>query len=83
VKPAIIGLFFPTVNALEARAAELLGKEEALFLASGTMGNLCAMLSWVPRGGEIIGGAHSHSLPTWRPLPSCPWLSCSGAGTGR
>lgn len=52
----------PTVNALEARAAELLGKEEALFLASGTMGNLCAMLSWVPRGGEIIGGAHSHSL---------------------
>lgn len=52
----------PTVNALEARAAELLGKEEALFLASGTMGNLCAMLAWVPRGGEIIGGAHSHSL---------------------
>jgi threonine aldolase len=52
----------PTVNALEARAAELLGKEEALFCASGTMGNLCAMLSWVPRGGEIIGGIDSHSL---------------------
>ncbi len=52
----------PTVNALEVRAAELLGKEEALFVASGTMGNLVSMLAWVPRGGEIIGGAHSHSL---------------------
>jgi len=52
----------PTVNALERRAAELLGKDEALFVASGTMGNLVSMLAWVPRGGEIIGGAHSHSL---------------------
>src|SRR4029077_5611160 len=52
----------PTVNLLEERAAAILGKEEALFCVSGTMGNLCAMLAWVPRGGEIIGGAHSHSL---------------------
>ena len=52
----------PTVNALEERAAALLGKEAAVFCTSGTMGNLCAMLAWVPRGGEIIGGAHSHSL---------------------
>jgi threonine aldolase len=52
----------PTVNALEERAAELLGKEGALFCASGTMGNVCALFAWVPRGGEIIGASASHTL---------------------
>ncbi len=52
----------PTVNALEARAAELLGKEGAVFCASGTMGNVAALFAWVPRGGEIIGAASSHTL---------------------
>jgi threonine aldolase len=52
----------PTVNALEARAAQLTGKEEALFCASGTMGNVCALFAWVPRGGEIIGAAASHTI---------------------
>ena len=52
----------PTVNELEERAAALLGKEAAVFCVSGTMGNLVSLLSWVPRGGEIIGGAHSHTL---------------------
>src|ERR671912_227066 len=46
----------PTVIALEERAAELSGKEAALFVASGTMGNLVSLLAQVPRGGEIIGG---------------------------
>lgn len=50
----------PTVNALEARAAELTGKEAALFVASGTMGNLVAHMSHVPRGGEIIAAGESH-----------------------
>ena len=50
----------PTVNALEERAAELLGKEAGLFVSSGTMGNLVALMSHVPRGGEIIAGAQSH-----------------------
>ena len=50
----------PTVNALEARAAELLGKEAGLFVSSGTMGNLVALMAHVPRGGEIIAGAQSH-----------------------
>ena len=50
----------PTVNALEARAAELLGKEAGLFVSSGTMGNLVALLAHVPRGGEIIAGAQTH-----------------------
>jgi threonine aldolase len=50
----------PTVNALEARAAELLGKEAGLFVSSGTMGNLVSLMAHVPRGGEIIAGAQSH-----------------------
>ena len=50
----------PTVNALEERAAELLGKEAALFVSSGTMGNLVSLMAHVPRGGEIIAGAQSH-----------------------
>jgi hypothetical protein len=50
----------PTVNALEERAAELLGKEAGLFVSSGTMGNLVSLMAYVPRGGEIIAGAQSH-----------------------
>ena len=50
----------PTVNALEERAAELLGKEAGLFVASGTMANLTALVAHVPRGGEIIAGAETH-----------------------
>src|SRR5688572_14673917 len=51
----------PTVIALEERAAELTGKQAALFVASGTMGNLVSLVAQVPRGGEIIAheGAHS------------------------
>jgi threonine aldolase len=52
----------PTVNALEERAAFLLGKEGALFCTSGTMGNVAALFAWVPRGGEIIGAAASHTI---------------------
>jgi len=50
----------PTVNALEERAADLLGKDAGLFVATGTMGNLVSLMSHVPRGGEIIAGAQSH-----------------------
>ncbi|MEX1295660.1 MAG: GntG family PLP-dependent aldolase [Candidatus Limnocylindrales bacterium] len=50
----------PTVNALEARAAELTGKPAAVFVASGTMGNLVSHLAHVPRGGEIIADAGAH-----------------------
>jgi threonine aldolase len=50
----------PTVNALEERAAELLGKEAALFVASGTMGNLVAQLGHLGRGQETIAGASTH-----------------------
>lgn len=50
----------PTVKKLEARLAELLGKEAALFLPSGTQSNLCAMLSHCGRGEEIITALGYH-----------------------
>src|SRR2546429_722260 len=50
----------PTVNRLEARAAELLDKEAAVFVASGTMGNLLAVLSLARSGQEVIADADSH-----------------------
>ena len=52
----------PTVNALEERAAELLGKEAGLFVASGTMGNLVAQLGHLARGQETIAGASTHMV---------------------
>ena len=50
----------PSVNELEERAAELLGKAAGLFVASGTMANLAALVAHVPRGGEIIAGGETH-----------------------
>jgi threonine aldolase len=52
----------PTTNRLETLAAERLGKEAALFVASGTMGNLVAMLTHCGRGDEAILGDRSHTL---------------------
>ena len=50
----------PTVNALEERAAEMLGKDAGLFVASGTMGNLVAQMAHLARGEEVIAAATSH-----------------------
>lgn len=50
----------PTVNRLEEMAAHQLGMEAALFLLSGTMGNLVGVLAQTQRGDEIIVGEHSH-----------------------
>lgn len=52
----------PTVNRLEAMAAEQLGKEAALFVGSGTMGNLVALLTHCGRGDEAILGDQSHTF---------------------
>jgi threonine aldolase len=52
----------PTVNRLEERAAELTGKQAAVFVASGTMGNLVSLMAQVPRGGEIIAGEGAHTF---------------------
>jgi threonine aldolase len=50
----------PTVNKLQEKAAEALGKEDALFVPSGTMGNLIALLVHCQRGDEVIAGGSSH-----------------------
>jgi threonine aldolase len=50
----------PTVNRLQEMAAAMLGKEAALFVASGTMGNLLALLTHCQRGDEAIVGDQSH-----------------------
>jgi threonine aldolase len=52
----------PTTNRLEALAAERMGKEAALFVASGTMGNLIAILTHCVPGDEIIMGKVSHTF---------------------
>ncbi len=74
----------PTVRRLEEIAAERMGKEAALFVASGTMGNLVALLTHCGRGDEVILGDHSHTFIyeqggmaalggiTPRPLPNQP-----------
>ena len=50
----------PTVNELEAVAAHMTGKAAALFVASGTMGNVAAMMAHTQRGAEVICGYKSH-----------------------
>jgi threonine aldolase len=50
----------PTVQALEAKCATLLGKEASCFVPSGTMANLCAIRSHTQPGDEIIGERSSH-----------------------
>jgi threonine aldolase len=52
----------PTVNRLQELAAEKMGKEAALFVPSGTMGNLVAALTHCGRGAEMIVGSESHIL---------------------
>ena len=52
----------PTTNRLEAMAAERLGKEAALFVVSGTMANLVALLTHCGRGDEVILGDRSHTF---------------------
>lgn len=51
----------PTVNRLEAKAAELLGQESGLFVTSGTQGNLLAILTHCQRGEEYIAGTKAHA----------------------
>ncbi|MFE0172322.1 GntG family PLP-dependent aldolase [Streptomyces sp. NPDC059002] len=77
----------PTVRRLERRAADLLGKEAACLMPSGTMANLAAVLAQTPRGGRVLvgdasdlyccqgGGASVVGGAVYHPLPT--------AGDGR
>ncbi|MBO8126979.1 MAG: low-specificity L-threonine aldolase [Firmicutes bacterium] len=50
----------PTVNRLEEKAAELMGKEAGLFVPSGSMGNQAAILAHTQRGDEVICDSEAH-----------------------
>jgi len=52
----------PTVNRLQEMAAEKMGKEAGLFVPSGTMGNLAAVLAHCGRGDEVILGNKAHTF---------------------
>ncbi len=63
----------PTVNRLEQRAAEVLGKEAALFVPTGTMGNTIAVKIHTRHGEEVLCDARSHILD-WE-LSMVAWFS--------
>ena len=52
----------PTVRALEERVAAWVGKEEALFVPSGTMANQCAVGAWTRPGDELVCEEGAHVL---------------------
>src|SRR3954467_14851818 len=52
----------PTVRRLEDIAAKMTGKDAALFVASGTMSNLVALLAHTGRGGEVLLDTESHIM---------------------
>jgi threonine aldolase len=63
----------PTANTLEARAAEVAGKEAALFVPSGTMGNTIAIKLLTEHGQEVICDSRAH-LFDWE-LSMLAWFS--------
>lgn len=52
----------PSLNALEARVAELLGKEASLWLPSGTMANQVALRVLTRPGDDVLVGSEAHSV---------------------
>ncbi|HTX14697.1 MAG TPA: GntG family PLP-dependent aldolase, partial [Candidatus Baltobacteraceae bacterium] len=50
----------PTINRLQARAAEIFGREAALYFPSGSMANLTAIKTWTRHGTEVICEGHAH-----------------------
>jgi threonine aldolase len=63
----------PTVNRLEARAAEIVGKEAALFVPTGTMGNTIGIKLLTEHGQEVITESRAH-LVDWE-LSMTPWFA--------
>ena len=72
----------PTVNRLERRAAEITGKEAALFVPSGTMGNTIALKLHTTHGQEVVCEARAHVFDY--ELSMLAWFSGSTkiGGTG-
>ena len=65
----------PTVNALEARAAELFGREAALFVPTGTMGNQIAIRLHTSPGQEVLCEARAH-LVDWEMAMVAAFSGC-------
>jgi len=63
----------PTVNRLEARAAEIVGKEAALFVPTGTMGNTIGIKLLTEHGQEVVSDSRAHLLD-WE-LSMTGWFS--------
>lgn len=66
----------PTVNRLEARAAEVFGREAALFLPSGTMGNQVAIRLHTEHGQEVVCEARAHVLD-WEMGTTAAFSGCT------
>jgi threonine aldolase len=66
----------PTVNRLEARAAEVFGREAAIFVPTGTMGNQIAIRLHTQHGEEVICEARSHVLD-WEMAMMSAFSGCS------
>jgi threonine aldolase len=81
----------PTVYKLEKLGAEMLGKEAALFIPSGTFGNQLALFTWCPRGTEVLLGEECHIMQheagaasiiagvQTRPIPAADGVLTTGA----
>jgi threonine aldolase len=65
----------PTINRLEARAAEIFGREAGLFLPSGTMGNQAAIRLNTQHGQEVICDARSH-IVEWEIAMASAFSGC-------
>ncbi len=65
----------PTVNRLEARAAEVMGREAAIFVPTGTMGNQIAIRLHTQHGQEVICEARSHVLD-WEMAMMASYAGC-------
>jgi threonine aldolase len=63
----------PTMQALEERVAELLGMPAALWVPSGSMGNLIALMAHLDRGDRFLASAHAHVLGNELGTPA--WLA--------
>ena len=66
----------PTVNQLEARAAEVFGREAALFVPTGTMGNQVAIRLHTEHGQEVICESRAHVLD-WEMGMTAAFSGCS------
>jgi threonine aldolase len=63
----------PTMQALEERVAELLGMPAALWVPSGSMGNLVALMAHLDRGDRFLASVHAHVLGNELGTPA--WLA--------